>query len=341
MKKLVAVILFIGVFAGLTWFVWFRPVKAPEEEKKPEAEVPVHVGKVNRTTLRNYVIAYGTVEPELNAAARLAVGVPGVVASVQCVEGQPVEQGAVLFELDGRAAEVAVRFAEKSLERQKKLAQVEGTSQKLLQEAEQQLASARTQQALLQIRSPIKGIVTKVNVKAGEVADLTTILGEVVDLDRLVVSMNVPSAELGSLKTGQPVEVTSSDSTNVVNTSLNFTSPQVDSKTGSGMARAGLPVNCGLRLGQFVTVRVKTEERRDCLAVPLTSVAKDSSGATFIALVDGEKAILKPVKTGLRDGDLVEVEGEGVEADKPVVTDGAYELIMTQQFATKIRVVSE
>ena len=79
-----------------------------------------------------------------------------------------MEPGALLFELDGRAADVAVKFAEKNLERQKKLVQVEGTSQKLLQEAEQQLASARTQQALLQIRSPIKGVVTKVNVKAGE-----------------------------------------------------------------------------------------------------------------------------------------------------------------------------
>ncbi len=341
MKKLIALILFIGVAAGLTWLVWFRPVKAPEEEKKPEAEVPVHVGKISRTTLRNYVVAYGTVETEPKAEARMAVGVAGVVASVQCVEGQRVEQGDLLFELDGRSADVAVRFAEKTLERQKKLAQVEGTSQKLLQDAEQQLASARTQQALLQIRSPIKGVVTKVNVKAGEVADLTTILGEVVDLDRLVVSMNVPSAELGSLKPGQPIEVTSSDSTNVVNASVNFTSPQVDSKTASGLARAGLPANCGLRLGQFVTARVMIEERKDCLAVPLASVAKDTTGATFIALVDGDKAVLKPVKVGLRDGNLIEVEGEGVEADKPVVTDGAYELIMTQQFATKISVVSE
>lgn len=341
MRKLLAFILFIGVSAGLVWLVWFRPVKAPEEDKKPEAEVPVHVGKINRTTLRSYVIAYGAVEPEPKAGARVAVGVPGIVASVQCVEGQSVERGTLLFELDGRAAEVAVRFAEKSLERQKKLAQVEGTSQKLLQEAEQQLASAKAQQAFLQIRSPINGVVTKVNVKPGEVADLTTVLAEVVDLDRLVVSMNVPSAELAAVKAGEPVEVTSSDSTNVVNTSLSFTSPQVDSKTGGGLARAGLPANSGLRLGQFVSVRVMTEERKDCLAVPLTSVAKDTTGATFIALVDGDKAILKPVKAGLRDGDLVEVEGEGVEADKTVVTDGAYELIMTQQFATKIRVINE
>lgn len=75
--------------------------------------------------------------------------------------------------------------------------------------------------------------------------------------------------------------------------------------------------------------------------MPIASVAKDTTGATFVALVEGEKAILKPVKTGVREGDAVEVEGEGVEVDKTVVTDGAYGLIMTQQFATKIRVVGE
>jgi hypothetical protein len=86
---------------------------------------------------------------------------------------------------------------------------------------------------------------------------------------------------------------------------------------------------------------VVTEERKDCLAVPVASVAKDNTGAAFIALVEGDKAVLKPVKVGLRDGDFAEVEGEGVDADKTVVTDGAYGLVMTQQYATKIRVVSE
>src|SRR5207244_3810268 len=129
--------------------------------------------KITRATLRGYVTAYGTVEPEPKAGARVAVSVPGVVTTVACVEGQRVERGALLFELDGRAAEVAISFAEKTLARQKTLARAEGTSQKVLQEAEQQLALARAQQALLQIHSPIPGVVTKVNVKAGEAADLT------------------------------------------------------------------------------------------------------------------------------------------------------------------------
>ncbi len=341
MKKFIFILIFFVVLGGMTWLVWFRPVKEPGEEKKPEAEVPVHVAKITRTTLRSYVTAYGAVEPEPKASARVATSVPGVVASVKCLEGQRVEKGAILFQLDSRAAEVAVSFAEKSLERQQRLAKVEVTSQKILQEAEQALAAARAQQSLLEIQSPLAGVVTKVNVKEGEAADLTTVLAEVVDLDRLVVSANVSSAEWVALKPGQAAEVTCSDITNAVNTTLSFASPQVDAKLGSGLARAALPAHCGLRPGQFVKVRITCEERKDCLAVPIASVAKDAAGGTFIALVEGDKATLKPVKTGVRDGDLAEVEGDGVEVDKTVVTEGAYGIVMTQQFATKIRVVND
>jgi multidrug efflux pump subunit AcrA (membrane-fusion protein) len=178
-------------------------------------------------------------------------------------------------------------------------------------------------------------------VKEGEAADLTTVLAEVVDLDHLVASASVASAELVTLKAGQAVEVTCSDTTNAVNTTLNFISSQVDAKTGAGLVRAALPAQGGLRPGQFVKVRVTCEERKDCLAVPVESVAKDPAGGTFIALVDGDKANLKAVKTGVCDGDLVEVEGDGVDVDKTVVTEGAYGIVMTQQFATKIRVTGD
>lgn len=341
MKKLIFIVFFLAISGAMTWLVWFRPVHEPGEEKKPEADVPVHVAQITKATLRSYVTAYGMVESEPKASARIAPAVPGLVTAANCVEGQRVEKGALLFQFDSRAADVAVSFAQKNLERQQKLAKVEGTSLKAVQEAEQALAAAKTQQALLQIQSPLTGVVTKVNTRPGEAADLTTVLAEVVDVERLVVSVNVSSAELAAVKAGQRAEVVSGDSTNTVSTSLIYSSPQVDAKTGSGLVRAALPANSGLRPGQFVKLRIISEEHKDCLAVPVASIAKDATGATFLALVEGEKAVLKPVKAGVRDGDLVEVDGDGVEADKTVVTEGAYGLVMTQQFATKIRVVND
>jgi multidrug efflux pump subunit AcrA (membrane-fusion protein) len=65
-------------------------------------------------------------------------------------------------------------------------------------------------------------------------------------------------------------------------------------------------------------------------------VVKDADGGTVIAVVEGGKATQKPVKAGLRDGGLVEIEGEGLSEGQTVVTVGAYGLPKE----TKVRVLN-
>ena len=356
MKRFLYAVGLIAALAGLVWIVWLRPARSVEEEAAVETEVAVRVGKITRTTLRGYVIAYGMVEPQppgerRGAGAFVSASVPGVITLVNCSEGQRVARGDLLFQLDSRAADVAAEkaretadFAEKTYERQKKLIAVEGTSQKLLQEAEQahdaarsDLAAARTQQALLRVTAPLAGTVARIHVKQGEAVDLSTRMADLVDLDRLVVSAGVPSAELTPLRIGQAVEVLSGGSSEPLAGSLVYVGPQVDPKTGTAPVRASLPARSDLRPGEFVTLRIVTRERRDCLAVPVESVVKNAEGASVIALVRDGRAIQKAVKTGLRDRGLVEVEAEGLKADAPVVTEGAYAL----PAETRIRVMGE
>ena len=342
MKKSAITAIGVAVVTGLAWLIWFKPAKHEEEAAKPATEVPVQVAKIVRTTLRGYVTAYGTVEPEPAgegpaASARVGTSVPGIVTEVKCAAGQPVNKGKLLFQLDSRIADVAAHTAEKVLERQKRLMQVEGTSQKNLQEAEQQLATARAQQSLLRIQSPLTGIVTSVNVRPGESVDLTTVLAEVLDPSRLVVNANVPSTELSSLQTGQAAEVRVNESATPVTTTVSFVSPQVDAKTGTALVRATLPANSGLRAGQFVTLRIVSDEHANCLTVPVESVVKDEAGGTVIAIVENDRAAQKPVKTGLRDGGLMEVQAEGLKEGMVIVTVGAY----TLPKETKIRVLEK
>jgi RND family efflux transporter MFP subunit len=341
MKKFAFILIFLSASGAVAWLVWFRPVKEAGEEKKPEAEVPVHTGAITRANLRRTVTAYGMVEPEPMAGARVAPPVAGVVAVVKCAEGQKVAKGDVLFQLDSRAADVTADFAVKTLDRQKRLMTIDGTSAKTLQDAEQALATAKTQQALLTIQAPIAGVVTRINAKAGEAADLTTVLAELVDTDRLVASANVPGADLADVKPGMAAEVSLADATNAVSTTLVYASAHVDPKTGAGLVRAGLGADAGFRPGQFIKVIITTGEHKDALVVPADAVAKDTTGAWFIAVVDGGKAMLKPVKIGFRDGDWVEIDGESLDAGQAIVTEGAYGIILTQQFATKIRVVAD
>jgi RND family efflux transporter MFP subunit len=331
MKKSVLIPALVVAVICMAWLIWFTRSGQEESEAPPGTEVAVHVGKITRATLRAYVTAYGTVVPEPAgerpaASANMSPSMPGVVVAVNCVEGQRVAKGDVLFQLDSRAADVVADFAAKSLERQKRLIQIEGTSQKSLQEAEQQLDAARVQQALLQVRSPLAGTVTRVNVKPGEAVDLATVLAEVVNMDRLVVSASVPSGESAALEPAQPVEVLRDRSAPPVTGSVSFISPEVDAKSGTVLVRAALPAGSALRPGQFVTLRIVIAEHKDRLVVPVESVVKDEEGATVIAIVRNDTAVQKAVKTGLRDGGLVEVEADGLQSGITVVTEGAYGL---------------
>lgn len=341
MKRIVAVTLFLTGAVTLGWLVWIRPLKVESEDKVGDAVVPVHVGRIIRGDIHNDCTAYGTVEAGPQAYTRLAVAVPGVISAVHCVEGQIVRAGDLLFELDSRAAEIAVQFAQKTVDRQRKLAETDGTSLKALQEAEQQSAAAQAQLALLRIRSPITGTVIRLNLRAGEAADLNSVLAEVVNLDRLVVNLMVTGEDLGSLQVGQPVELIPSSSTNRWLTTLKYVGAQIDSKTGSGLVRAPLPTNSGCPLGMFLKARIEKAVHPQRLLVPVASIAKNSDGKSSIALVEGEKAILRPVQVGWREGDRVEIDGEGIRVDQVVVTEGAYGLILSRQSVTRIQVVND
>ena len=327
-----------------------------EEESKVATEVAVEVATLTRATLRAHVEAYGTVEPEPAGggqpagSARLAAPVAGMVMSVPVKEGEQISAGTVVVKLDDRIALAAVEkaksglaFAERVVARQEKLKVVAGTSDKTMQEAAQQLASAQAefataqaQLSLVQLTSPISGTVARVNVQPGQAVDLNTVVAEVVDSARLVITASVPGNEAMSLKIGQPAEIFASESTApLARGSVTFISPQVDLKNGATLVRTSISPDSGLRAGQWVRVRIASEERTNRLAAPLASVVKTSDGGTVVALVEGGKATQKPVKTGLRDGGLVEIEGAGLNEGQTVVTLGAYGLPKE----TKVRVV--
>ncbi len=361
MSRFRTLIVLAAVAAGaLIIFVLWRGRTPATPADQAEADVPtdvaVQVGKIANATLHRYVVAYGSVEPQpaadgrVAASARIATPVSGIVTKVNVIEGQRVVSGTILVELDSRVADVAVararealQFAEVNFQRQKMLKPGEGTSQKLYQEAEQQvtaarseLANAETQRALLTIRAPIAGTIVRLSAKPGDGVDLSSVLAEMIDLERLVVNASVRSVEAPLLKLGQAAEV-SAGGTETAQAAgslepsppagiVTFLGAGVEAKTDTVPVRISIPPASHLRPGQFVTVRVVCEVRRDRLVVPETSIMTDTEGHSLIATVEGSTATKRPVTPGLREGGLVEIEGEGLKAGMTVVTVGVYGL---------------
>ncbi len=327
-RKQIIIGLIVVLCAGLgVWALIKSRGEASEsggDETTPTI-VSVQTNALKLATLHRYVAGYGTVEPapataeQPAAGAQLAAPSAGVVAKVNVLEGQHVEKGDVLMELNSQAAEQEV-------ERQKKLYAQQNTSLKNLQEAEAQLA-------LLRVTAPLSGTVARVNVKPGQAVDLTTVVAEVMDLSRLAVSAEIPVAEAGDLKPGNPVEVLAAPP---VTTELLFVSPNVAKDNDTVLVRALLPADSGLRPGQFVPLRIVTAVHTNCLAAPGESVVTDAGGKSVIALVKGDAATQTPVQTGLRENGWVEVEAPELKAGDVVVTVGAYGL----PEKTKIQVVN-
>ncbi len=314
-----------------------------DSEEQVPTVVSVQTGLLKRATLHGYVDGYARVEAapaeggQPAAMANVASPVAGVLQTTEVAEGQAVKQGQLLFMLDDRAARVALdraqdalRYAQQEADRQKKLLEQQNASTRSVQEAEAQVAAAqgdvaaaRTQLDLLHITAPLSGMVTRIDVKPGEAVDLTTVLAEITDTHRLVVSADIPSADAAALEAGQAVTV---EGANAPQTKLSFVSPTIDVTNGTVRVRAHLPADTTLRPGAFVRLRIVTATHANVLAAPAESVVTDDQGRSVIALVSGDQATQVSVRTGLHDGDLIEVEGPGLKEGDTVVTVGAYGL---------------
>ncbi len=335
---------------------------APPSEESTTTVVPVEVARIVKTTLRSYVEASGVVEPQpatiaLPAAqAMVASPVSGLIAEIGSAEGARVAKGDILFRLDPRVADVevaraaqALSFAEEAFKRQQQLGAGEATSQRLYQEAEAALAAAKNEvgaaqarRALLNVAAPLSGTVVSMSARLGDSVDPTTILAHIVDLDRLVVTAHVRASEIARVKLGQTVDLVEDASATPLPDatpagqlgSVTYVGAVVDPKADTVTVRISVPRGAGLRPGQFVEARVLISECRDCLAAPIDGLVLED-GKAMLAVVKDDVATRREVRAGVREGQLVEVAGEGIVEGLTVVAAGAYGLPQE----TKIRVI--
>ncbi|MGD8276606.1 MAG: efflux RND transporter periplasmic adaptor subunit, partial [Gemmatimonadota bacterium] len=279
-------ILLIALVVVVVAFVVYRLTRPGEEEAETTTDVAVHVGEVGRATLHRFVTAYGTVEPVPALNGRPAGGalitpfVDGVIASVEVVEGRRVEKGTVLFRLDSRMAEVAVQraraqlaFADSAFRRQQSLLGADGTSRKAYLDAQLQrdqaraeLAAAETSLAYLNIAAPLAGTVLHINAEVGRHVDAGSVLAQVVDLRRLVVTAGVPAREIEGIAVGQAVLIGKSDP--ALEGRVLVLGRDIDPATGTYRVQASIPAGAGLMPGQFTDIRIVAAEHADVLVVP-------------------------------------------------------------------------
>lgn len=305
------------LFATFLFFLVQCSHQVGSDYEESSTLVSVHTSRVLKATLHRYITGYGRVEPQPaeagqpGAGALLSTPASGLLIEVNCRQGEPVEKGQLLFRLDDRLALAALDkahqqfdYAQKTYERQKKLLEVNGTSQKSFQEAEDmyntaraELAAAQAQLSYLHLTAPISGVVVKLNARVGQNVDSSAVLAEIVDLDRLIISAGLPRLEASFLRKGQPVEVFR-PAEEMIDTTLKKTSGQTGETPGQVSGQA-------VATTSSISSPLKTEAMTSAPIVPiqgvLSLVAQEVDPKTDTVPV----RILLPSGSGLRPGEFL------------------------------------
>jgi HlyD family secretion protein len=197
------------------------------------------------------------------------------------------------------------------------------TAQAQVEAAQGHLQGAEAQVAYAEVRSPISGVVADRPVYEGEMATAGTPLLTVMDISRVVARVNVPQGQTSVVKVGQPATLTQTGNTQTLEGKVTVVSPATDPSTTTVQVWVTAD-NPGERFkpGAAVHAAILTETIRNAMLVPASAILPGEEGGTAVLTVSPDStAHLRPVETGVRNGDKVQILS-GVNPGDEVVTVG-------------------
>lgn len=176
------------------------------------------------------------------------------------------------------------------------------------------------------IESPLDGVLGKVYVDIGSSVTAQTPVALVVNMDKVKINLELPEKYLARVSRGQPakIHVDAYPQEEFTGTLTKLT-PVVDAATRSFSIEITVDnPSHRLKSGMFARVSLIIEKRAG-VPVVLKESLIGKEPALFLYIVEGNKARLKEVKVGLRQGPFYEIK-EGLRDKDLVVIMGQQKL---------------
>ena len=277
-------------------------------------------------------------------AVTISTKMMGRVQRILVDEGQAVQKGQVLLEVDAAeaksgaeqsrsglaAADVAVGNAEKDRDRFQRLYEQKAVTKHQLEQVEMGLAAAKAQQASARaglelsetllsygkIVAPDSGVITKKWMDAGNLAYPGAPILTLENTADLEISVSVPEERAGRLAAGQKAEVTVDSVGKTLDAMISSVVPAADPATRTSAVKLLLPSDAGLKPGQFAQVRFDAFSQ-EALVVPLTALKREGQmDGVFVA--ENGVARLRWIQVGQRGEAFAQVLS-GLKAGESVI----------------------
>jgi multidrug efflux system membrane fusion protein len=351
---LIVLLLALAVYETVHWL----RAPAPAGGRFPQGGVQtVGAATITLSDIRVIVNELGTVTPIATVTVQSQIS--GYLTQVAYTEGQMVQKGDFLAQIDPRPYELQKAQFEGQLARDQGIlaqAQVDlARYQKLSEQnsiARQQyedqvyivqqdqgtvkLDQAQIDQQALNILychivSPVTGRIGLRLIDPGNyvLATSSTGLAVVTQMQPITVIFSLPEDDLPELlpqlNAGTTMEVTAYDRANLRQLAVGKVSAvdsQIDTTTGTVRVRAQFDnADNALFPNQFVNARLLIKILHDAVTVPTSAILRGSPGA-YVYVINADNTVsVRQIKTSAVDGNLTAVTS-GLQAGERVVVDG-------------------
>lgn len=343
-------------------FLFFCLLLTACHKKEAPAVVPTYPVKIGIAVQKEapiYIEALGHVDSI--TSIQIKSRIEGELTGVYFTQGQEVKKGDLLFTIDPRPYQAALKEAQATLEenlanlalaeekvkRYRTLAKSEYYSQidyetlqanfastsALVEQNRAQVDSALINLNYCWIYAPIDGMTGLLQVDYGNlVADNGTTLSTLNQMAPIYVTFSIPEFKLpqvqknfskGELKVLAAYENFSEE---VFEGKLFMLDNSVDPDTGMIALRAIFP-NCKKELwpGQFIRTRLILTTIPDAVVIPYTAVQMTQNGPVLFIVKDNMTVEQRPIALGQREDDSVIVM-KGLQAGEHIVIEGQLNL---------------
>jgi membrane fusion protein, multidrug efflux system len=363
-RTIIRVLLIVAI-AAAGYYGWERyqsgkqaAAQAANAQKSARNPIRVSIAPVQKADFPVYLTGLGTVQGFNTVLVRTRVD--GQIDKVAFKEGQMVNQGDLLVEIDPRPYQAALDQAKAKkaqdeanlananldLQRYTKLGefatkQQTDTQRSTVQQLTAQIAAddaaianAQTQLDYTQVKSPITGVAGLRQVDIGNIVNASTQTGivTVAQIEPIAVIFTAPEEQLPYINEGQSAQqlkviaITTDGKKPLAEGSLAVVNNQVDSTSGTIRLKAVFDnKNHALWPGQSVSTRLLVKTLKDATVVPDDAIQHGTNGLYVYAVNADGKAELHNVKVS-QSIDGKSVIDEGLSPGQQVITAGQYKV---------------
>ena len=313
--------------------------KGKKGKNKKEEEVVINVEATTITTGDAVLLFKTTTILEADLESAVTSKASGIVLKVNVEVGDKVQAGDVLAVLESDVQQLRYDSANANYQKvlnnynraksllKKGLANKESVDNLKFEtkSLKTSLEQAKLDLDFIKIKAPISGVVTKRNIKKGNLIQTNTQVYEIVNFDSLQAVINVPEDKWNVFKKGLEVDFLFTSMTQKVKGHILRIDPVVDSSTGTFKVVIALDDGASstynLRPGLFGKTQIILDKHENAKLVSKNAVVREDENAFVYEINDDNTITKRDLVLGYEMENALEIVS-GIEVGKRVVTTG-------------------